>query len=122
MLKIWNGQNCVLNQHLFKVTSNEYPKWFYYFWTKHHLEKFIAIANSKATTMGHIKRGDLSNSLVLIPASKELSKMNRQITPVLDKIVSNEAQINTLENLRDILLPKLMSGSVCINKIEVFYE
>ncbi len=33
MLKIWNGQNCVLNQHLFKVTSNEYPKWFYYYWT-----------------------------------------------------------------------------------------
>ena len=114
MLKIWNGQNCVLNQHLFKVTSNEYPKWFYYFWTKHHLEKFISIADSKATTMGHIKRGDISSSLVLIPASKELSKMNRQITPVLDKIISNQSQINTLENLRDTLLPKLMSGEVRI--------
>ena len=114
MLKIWNGQNCVLNQHLFKVTSNEYPKWFYYFWTKHHLEKFISIADSKATTMGHIKRGDISSSLVLIPASKELSKMNRQITPVLDKIISNQAQINTLENLRDTLLPKLMSGEVSV--------
>ena len=114
MLKIWSGQNCVLNQHLFKVTSKEYPKWFYYFWTKHHLEKFITIANSKATTMGHIKRGDLSSSLVLIPASKELSKMNEQITLVFDKIFSNQLQINTLENLRDTLLPKLMSGEVRI--------
>ncbi len=112
MLKIWNGQNCVLNQHLFKITSKKHPKWFYYFWTKHHLEKFIAIANSKATTMGHIKRGDLSNSLVLVPASKELSKMNDKIAPIFEKTLSNQSQIYTLENLRDTLLPKLMSGKV----------
>ncbi|WP_334091013.1 restriction endonuclease subunit S [Helicobacter typhlonius] len=32
MVKIWNGQKCILNQHLFKITSAIYPKWFYYFW------------------------------------------------------------------------------------------
>ena len=115
MLKIWNGQSCVLNQHLFKVTSEKYPKWFYYSWTKHHLGKFIAIANSKATTMGHIKRGDLSNSLVLVPARKELSKMNDMIAPMFEKILSNQLQINTLEKLRDTLLPKLLSGKIRIS-------
>lgn len=65
MIKIWNGKKCVLNQHLFKITSEKYPKWFYYFWTKHYIEKFIAIADSKATTMGHIKRTDLPTSAFL---------------------------------------------------------
>ncbi|MHA1344651.1 MAG: restriction endonuclease subunit S, partial [Promethearchaeota archaeon] len=54
MVKIWDGKKCVLNQHLFKVTSKKYPKWFYYFWIKYYLKEFVAIAESKATTMGHI--------------------------------------------------------------------
>ena len=37
MVKIWDGKDCILNQHLFKVTSEDYPKWFYYLWCKHHL-------------------------------------------------------------------------------------
>ncbi len=40
--------------------------------------------------------------------------MNRQITPVFKKIFSNQAQVRTLENLRDSLLPKLMSGEVSV--------
>lgn len=112
MLKIWDGQKCVLNQHLFKVTSKKYPKWFYYFWTKHHLGKFIGIADSKATTMGHIKRGDLSNSLVKVPSSKELLKMNEKISPMFKKMILNYKQIANLEQQRNILLPKLMSGAV----------
>ena len=112
MVKIWDGTSCVLNQHLFKVTSAEFPKWFYYLWTIYHLEKFIAIAASKATTMGHIKRGDLSNSMVLIPSQQELEKMDRAIAPLLDKLILNNRQIAKLTALRDTLLPKLMSGEV----------
>ena len=67
MVRIWNGEDCILNQHLFKVTSEKYPKWFYYFWCKHHLDEFISIAQSHATTMGHIKRNDLDTAIVLVP-------------------------------------------------------
>ncbi|MCB2160479.1 restriction endonuclease subunit S [bacterium] len=112
MVKIWDGKDCILNQHLFKVTSSNYPKWFYYFWTKHHLNNFIAIAAGKATTMGHIKRSDLSNSMTLIPTSEELAAMDKVITPMIDKLIINNHQINTLEELRDTLLPKLISGEV----------
>ena len=112
MVKIWDGQKCVLNQHLFKITSSRYPKWFYYLWTKHHLNKFISIADSKSTTMGHIKRDDLSSSMVLVPTSKALSAMNVIIAPLLEQMITNFKQTRTLENLRDTLLPKLISGIV----------
>ena len=115
MIKIWDGQKCVLNQHLFKITSEKYPKWFYYFWTKHHLSKFIGIADSKATTMGHIKRSDISSSMALIPTNNILEKMDRKIAPLFEKILLTNKQISPLENLRDTLLPKLMSGEVKIN-------
>lgn len=112
MVKIWDGRKCVLNQHLFKVTSDKYPKWFIYLWTKCHLDKFIAIAESKATTMGHIKRKDLSHSMVLVPTEPELNNMNTIVCPIIEKIILNNEQLIKLEKLRDTLLPKLMSGEV----------
>ncbi|MGD0951384.1 MAG: restriction endonuclease subunit S [Methanotrichaceae archaeon] len=112
MVKVWNGGNCVLNQHLFKVTSKEYPKWFYLDWCKYHLMEFISISLSHATTMGHIKRRDLDNVIVLVPSKNELSTMSKQMTPLLEKQIANAKQIRTLEKFRDLQLPKLMSGDV----------
>lgn len=114
MVKIWDGRDCILNQHLFKVTSEKYPKWFYYFWCKHHLDEFISIAQSHATTMGHIKRKDLENAIVLVPTSSELKTMTEQIEYLLQKIENNNNEIQTLTQQRDGLLPKLMSGEVKI--------
>ena len=114
MVKIWDGQDCILNQHLFKVTSKDYPKWFYFLWCKHYLDEFIAKAASHATTMGHIKRGDLDKAMVLIPSTKELEEMTLETEPLIEKIIANNKQIKLLVNLRDILLPKLMSGEIRI--------
>jgi type I restriction enzyme, S subunit len=112
MVKVWDGEKCVLNQHLFKVTSDEFPKWFYLMWCKHHLAEFIAVAASHATTMGHIKRGDLDAAMVLVPPPDVLEDMSKQMQPLLDKQIANAKQRKSLEKLRDTLLPKLMSGEV----------
>jgi len=112
IVKIWDGEKCILNQHLFKVTSDDYPKWFYYQWCKYHLDRFIAIAQAHATTMGHIKRKDLDNAMCFVPSADEIKVMDEQIVPLMQKLENNSKQIKTLENMRDILLPKLMSGVV----------
>jgi len=62
MIDFWTNGEGALNQHLFKVTSEVYPKWFYFYWTKFHLDEFIKIAESKATTMGHIQRKHLTEA------------------------------------------------------------
>ena len=115
MVKIWDGEDCILNQHLFKVTSDNYPKWFYFFWCKHHLNEFISIAQSHATTMGHIKRGDLDTAMVLVPSDDELQVMTTQMNGLLQKIENNSKQINTLTHTRDGLLPKLMFNEIIFN-------
>ncbi len=112
MVKIWDGQDCILNQHLFKVTSKDYPKWFYFLWCKFHLSEFISIAASHATTMGHIKRRDLNEAMVSVPSLVEMSEMTLIIEPLIDKLIVNNKQINLLVSYRDNLLKKLMSGDV----------
>jgi type I restriction enzyme S subunit len=115
MVKVWDGEKCVLNQHLFKVTSEDFPKWFYLMWCKRHLAEFISISSSHATTMGHIKRGDLDTAIVLVPQPGQLTAMTEIMAPLLDKQIENSKQIRSLEKLRDTLLPKLMSGEVRVD-------
>lgn len=112
MVDIWCGGICGLNQHLFKVTSDNYPKWFYLMWTKHHLAEFIRIAKDKAVTMGHIKRGDLEKALVAIPDSDTLDKMSKVMEDIHNQIINTRLESNSLSTLRDTLLPKLMSGQI----------
>lgn len=109
---IWSGGKGVLNQHLFKVTSDEFPQWFYYFWIKQHLIDFRGVAEDKATTMGHIQRHHLTNALVLVPSTDELRMFNTTLDPVFQKIKANQSQIIALTKSRDALLPKLMNGEV----------
>jgi type I restriction enzyme S subunit len=116
MVKLWDGPKAVLNQHLFKVTSEEFPKWFYFMWTKHYVDEFVAIADSHATTFGHIKRGDLDEAMVLVPGPERLQEMTLVMDPLFAKHVTNSAQIKSLTALRDTLLPKLMSGEVRVEK------
>jgi len=109
---IWVGGEGALNQHLFKVTSKEYPKWFYYYWTLKHLPEYRHIAEGKATTMGHIQRHHLKSSLVLVPDEKRLPLMDKMFSQIIDKQVRINQEIINLSQIRDSLLPRLMSGKI----------
>lgn len=112
LVDVWCGGDCGLNQHLFKVTSKDYPKWFYYYWTKHHLQEFIHIAKDKAVTMGHIKRGHLEEAMVAIPDNDSMEKAHELFKPILSKMISLRLESSRLSLLRDTLLPRLMSGEL----------
>lgn len=112
LVDVWCGGDCGLNQHLFKVTSKDYPKWFYYYWTKHHLQEFIHIAKDKAVTMGHIKRGHLEEALVAIPDNDSMERAHELFEPILSKMISLRLENSRLSLLRDTLLPRLMSGEL----------
>lgn len=114
----WCGGIGALNQHLFKVTSTTYPKWFYYYWIKNHLQNFQSIAAGKATTMGHIQRHHLTEAKVIIPDKPELIVMNEIMEPIIEKMIVNNIESRTLAELRDTLLPKLMSGQIKVLRHE----
>ncbi|MEI2622752.1 MAG: restriction endonuclease subunit S [Giesbergeria sp.] len=121
-VEIWCGGEGALNQHLFKVTSSRYPKWFYYFWTRHHLEHFRQVAASKATTMGHIQRSHLSAAKVSVPSLEVLNMGNELLEPLVNRVVENRLQAQTLSTLRDTLLPRLISGQLRLPEAEAATE
>ncbi|MFP4029620.1 MAG: restriction endonuclease subunit S [Candidatus Brocadiia bacterium] len=122
LVKLWTGGRGVLNQHLFKVSSVRFPKWFYYLWTVEHLERFQRIAADKATTMGHIKRAHLSEAKVLVPSEELLNTMGKAIAPPIGRQIHNELEIRTLTKSRDALLPNLLSGKVRVPDVGLSEE
>lgn len=115
-VEIWCGGEGALNQHLFKVTSVDFPKWFYFFWTRHHLADFRQTAASKATTMGHIQRGHLTAAKVCIPNEEVMMAATSILGPIVEKLIENSLQARTLTNIRDSLLPKLISGKLVLSQ------
>ena len=118
LVDLWCGGICGLNQHLFRVTSNKYDKWFYYAWTKHHLDRFVAVAADKATTMGHIKRDELAKAEVLIPNEADYNRIGALLQPIYEMIISNRMENKKLAATRDILLPKLMNGEIDMSEVD----
>jgi type I restriction enzyme S subunit len=113
---LWCEGKGALNQHLFKVSSTVYPKWFYFFWVREYLPLYKSIAEGKATTMGHIQRRHLTDTIINVPNKELMILADSILSPILDKIQENKIQIQTLTQTRDTLLPKLMSGKISLNR------
>ena len=118
MAKYWTEGEGALNQHLFKVTSETHPMWVVSNWVEHHLAEFQRIAAAKAVTMGHIKRSHLSEALCILPRPDDLAPMGEVIQPIMDLMIQNELENQTLAATRDLLLPKLMSGEIRLKDAE----
>ena len=109
---LWFGGKGALNQHLFKVTSARYPNWFCLLWIRQHLPWFRVIAASKATTMGHIKRGHLQEAQVVVPTPDILREADVNIGSLYKLYEQLMIETQNLAKLRDFLLPNLLSERV----------
>ena len=90
----------------------------YYTYTYFKLESLmeeIKKFNDEGTVFGSISKGDFQQMEIVIPPEDLVSEFESEVKPINDKVIKNCGQIRTLESLRDILLPKLMSGEVRVN-------
>ena len=109
---IWGKEKGALNQHIFKVTSDTYPKSFIYFELKSYLKVFKSIAELRKTTMGHITQDHLKQAKIVVPQIEIISKLDAKLQPIMLKQQILENQNQELTQLRDWLLPMLMNGQV----------
>ena len=62
-----------------------------------------------------INKTDFENIEISLPSSDLIEKFHETTFSFNEKIIQNTNQIITLENMRDTLLPKLMSGEVRVS-------
>lgn len=112
----WHGGKGWLNQHIFKLNfnSNE-QKHFTYFLLKQIKPLLISIAKQKQTTgLGHITVADMKRIKIPYPDAKVLRQFSSTIGPIYNRSSTLIEESNNLAQLRDTLLPKLLSGEITI--------
>jgi type I restriction enzyme S subunit len=112
-IMIWADKIGALNQHIFKVTSETYPRYYFYHQISNYLNHFKLMADNRKTTMGHITIDHLKESRIVVPNDNQLIEKGGEIVePILNLIVKNRMSNIELIKLRDFLLPLLMNGQV----------
>ncbi|HEM6371913.1 restriction endonuclease subunit S [Streptococcus suis] len=109
---LWGGEKGALNQHIFKVTSEKYPKSFIYNELRSYLKVFKTIAELRKTTMGHITQDHLKQAMIIVPPNDLIDEIHNRISLILKQQLDLKQQNQELSQLRDWLLPMLMNGQV----------
>lgn len=104
---------CCIGRGVAAFRHAKNPQWYTYTYYKlNQLMNQIKQFNDEGTVFGSISKSDFERLEVVIPPDEAILAYEQTAKPLNDKIIANVEQIQTLENLRDTLLPKLMSGEV----------
>ena len=110
--------NCCIGRGLAAIHSKNNHQSFVLY-TMFSLKKQLDVFNGEGTVFGSINRNSLNEMPILIPSSEKLDEFEALVVPMDIAIRNNYDEICRLEQLRDSLLPKLMSGELDVSNIEL---
>jgi type I restriction enzyme S subunit len=115
---IWQYETGLLNQHLFKVMPNcDIPKSFLFLALRESLPIFDNLTTG--ATMKHIKRKELDFVKIVVPHKDLLDEFNKFADSTFQAVLNLNRQIRFLKEARDILLPRLMTGMIDVDSIQL---
>ena len=109
--------DCCIGRGLAAIHSKNNHQSFVLY-TMFSLKKRLDVFNGEGTVFGSINRNSLNEMPLIIPSSEKLDEFEALVAPMDAAIHNNYNEICRLEQLRDSLLPKLMSGELDVSDID----
>ena len=110
--------DCCIGRGLAAIRSKfKHPSFVFY--TMHSLRKKLEVFNGEGTVFGSINRDSLKNMPVIIPSNIIIDKFEKIVAPMDETIRNNYMEISKLQGIRDVILPRLMTGNVDVSKIKI---
>ena len=110
--------DCCIGRGLATIHSKNNHQSFVLY-TMFSLKKQLDVFNGEGTVFGSINRNSLNEMPLLIPSSEKLDEFEALVAPMDAAIRNNYDEICRLEQLRDTLLSKLMSGELDVSNVEI---
>ena len=118
---LWGGEECWMNQRVCKFIPDERGR--ICFLRESIRKPLMDVEMSEtATTVIHLGKGDIDGFRVVVPRQEILDIFSAVTTPLYEEVVANKQQTRVLANIRDALLPKLISGEIRIPDPEKMLE
>lgn len=111
-------EDCCIGRGLAAIQSkNNTPSFILY--TMYNLKKNLNIFNGEGTIFGSINKDSLNSLKINIPPENIIMKFEKTVSPI-DRLIENNCKENEqLTQLRDTLLPKLMSGEIDVSNVDI---
>ncbi len=101
-----------INEHVFRLRSKKIGQFYlYYQLGSDRVFHDLAVRGGKAAIPG-INQKEVKGQLFLVPSKELLEVFNKQVFSFVELMLKNSSSSLTLAKLRDILLPKLISGEL----------
>lgn len=114
--KILDIDTCIHDGWLY-FPSSKFSNEYLYLYFKHIRDNLVALGNGSVFT--NLKTDILKNYPTNLPTDDVLSKFDEIIKPMFSMILSKTRESKALMEIRDSLLPKLMSGELDISDIDL---
>ena len=102
----------------FLDSSNENLLWIYCFLNNNR--KVLRHAQTGAV-QPHVKPADINSIIVCIPPHELISKFQTAVSPLFQSIGLHQKETKRLQETRDALLPKLMSGEIDVEQSKLLF-
>lgn len=106
------------NQSVVGILENEkVPYEFIYPYICHNIHELLSHQTGGAQQ--HINKQNIEQLAISLPKHDVICKYKKYVNPIYSKITNNCFENEQLAQLRDTLLPKLMSGEIDVSKVEI---
>ncbi|MGM5884248.1 restriction endonuclease subunit S [Vibrio parahaemolyticus] len=119
---LWRGPKSIYHYHIWKMDVDEtkFGKYLLYL----HLARLTDYLKNQGTgsIFTHLTKGIMESQKLVIPNESVVEAFSKVVTPLFAQIDSLHKENKILEQLRDTLLPKLLSGEIELGTSEELVE
>lgn len=109
-------ENCCIGRGLAAIQGKfSYSSFALY--TMFNLKSRLDMFNGEGTVFGSINKDSLHNISIIVPNNEVLKRFEEAVKPLDEMIENNHKENCDLQNIRDSLLPKLMSGEIDLSEV-----
>lgn len=103
---------------LLQFINSRLPKDYVYWFLRSYDYHMHIVGSASGSTVKHTSPGRILEQIIPIPQNKEEPKL-RLLEDINRAIAQNELEINKLSHIRNIILPRLMSGELDVSDIDI---
>lgn len=114
-----DGRMTLGNNIIMLRPEDDHLRYYLYIWFKYLQGQALIQGIKGGSAQPKFNKTDFKNTSILIPPTDTLTRFHETVAPMFETIAQKQTETTRLANLRDTLLPQLMSGEIDASNLEL---
>lgn len=114
-----DGRMTLGNNIIMLRPEDDHLRYYLYIWFKYLQGQALIQGIKGGSAQPKFNKTDFKNTSVLIPPKDMLSRFHETVAPMFETISQRQTETSRLADLRDTLLPQLMSGEIDVSDLDL---